>query len=117
MKRKYHNPDSLYSKWRTANQSIMEFNDIYLNAICKLQNGVTEVDVMAKVHQIYKAKFERSFSNESFWGVMMRKLKMVRSKKINIYNDEPCQVLTRPMGRYKEERKLNGAQISSTEVE
>ncbi|CAI9266088.1 unnamed protein product [Lactuca saligna] len=70
MKNKYRDPDSLYSKWRTAKQVAMEFNGIYLNVIRNPQSDATEVDFMAKVRHIYKAKVRRAFVNESFWGVV-----------------------------------------------
>ncbi|CAI9289040.1 unnamed protein product [Lactuca saligna] len=83
--KKYHNPNSLYSKWRTVNRVAMEFNDIYLNTICNPQSGATEVDVMAKVRQIYKAKVGITFSNESFWGVMKSNRKCLNLKSHDDY--------------------------------
>lgn len=85
MKNKYRNPDSLYSKWRTAKQVAMEFNGIYLNVICNPQSDATEVDFMAKVRHIYKAKVERAFVNESFWGVVKDNRKLLDLKSPDDY--------------------------------
>ncbi|CAI9291887.1 unnamed protein product [Lactuca saligna] len=66
MKKNTRNPKSFYSKWRTTNRATMEFNGIYMNAIENLHSGATELDVMAKVRKICKAKVGKAFANESF---------------------------------------------------
>lgn len=66
MNKEYDNPNQLYSKWRTANKALMDFNDIYINVTSDPQSDANEVDVLSNVRKIYKAKFIKLFGNEAF---------------------------------------------------
>ena len=58
----------------------MVFNGIYMNATRNPHNGANEVDVLAKVCQIYKEKASKTFANETFWGVVKNKPKWLALK-------------------------------------
>jgi len=56
-----------------------------MNAMKNPQSGTTEVDVMAKVRKIYKAKVGKAFVNESFWGVVKVNRKWVDLNSLDDY--------------------------------
>lgn len=137
MKKQYRNPNQLYSEWRTTNKASMEFNDFYMNANHNPQSGANKVDVLSKVWKSYKVKGGKPFGNDAFWGVVNDKPKCLNLKSVDDYadmskrnttsyathnqsydarirgidlnNDDPYEVSTRPTGRDRAKRKLKEA--------
>ncbi|CAI9262140.1 unnamed protein product [Lactuca saligna] len=113
MKKNTRNPKSLYSKWRTTNRAIMEFNDIYINAIKNLQSGATELDVIAKGSR----KRLGLKTADDYTGMSKRSetFKTTNNQSPNAriggidINEDSYRVPTCPMGRDKAKRKLKAA--------
>lgn len=56
------------------------------------------MDIIAKCRQIYKAKFEKAFANEVFWGVMKNKPKWLNLKSVDDFTVCPneTKLLSQP---------------------
>ena len=67
MGKMYHNPNSLYSKWRTCNKGAMEFQWCHGEVERQRQSGVNGDDVMAKARLLYQAQYGSQFNQEVFW--------------------------------------------------